>query len=192
MPWKKSDGTIVKIGKSWVDDNKIRHPTNWNIWTDAQKKAKGLTWEDPPKSEEPVDIRFYWGRKTDGSLIERSLTDIKAVDEDGKAVIDPLTGKQVIQLGLKSIWVAQTKATAQEKLNKHDWMITRKSEKGTAIPSDVTTYRDAVRTKCDSIETAINNCSNLTQFMALFDVPVDSNKIPTGDHAPIYDFPDEI
>ena len=191
MPWKKSDGTIVEIGKSWVDDNKIRHPTNWNIWTDAQKKAVGLTWEDPPASQEPFNTEFYWGRKEDGSLIERSLTDENQVDEDGKAVLDP-KGNQVVTLGLKSIWITQTKRTAQEKLNKHDWMIVRNAEKSTAIPSNITTYRDAIRTKCASIETAINNCSNLTQFMALFDAPVDSDGIPTGDPAPINDFPDEI
>ena len=191
MPWKKSDGTIVQIGKSWVDDNKIRHPSNWNIWTDAYKKSMGLTWEDPPKSSEAYDDKFYKGRKTDGTLIEKSLTDVNEVDADGKAIIDPETGKQMVTLGLKTIWVAQTKATAQEKLNKHDWMITRKSEKGTDIPSDVTTYRDAVRTKCASIETSINNCSSLADFIKLFDVPVDSDKIPTG-NAPIYDFPDEI
>jgi len=191
MPWKKSDGTIVQIGKSWVDDNKIRHPSNWNIWTDAYKKSMGLTWEDPPKSSEAYDDKFYKGRKTDGTLIEKSLTDVNEVDADGKAIIDPETGKQMVTLGLKTIWVAQTKATAQEKLNKHDWMITRKSEKGTDIPSDVTTYRDAVRTKCASIETSINNCSSLADFIKLFDAPVDSDKIPTG-NAPIYDFPDEI
>ena len=191
MPWKKSDGTIVQIGKSWVDDNKIRHPSNWNIWTDAYKKSMGLTWEDPPKSSEAYDDKFYKGRKTDGTLIEKSLTDVNEVDADGKAIIDPETGKQMVTLGLKTIWIAQTKATAQEKLNKHDWMITRKSEKGTDIPSDVTTYRDAVRTKCASIETSINNCSSLADFIKLFDAPVDSDKIPTG-NAPIYDFPDEI
>ena len=191
MPWKKSDGTIVQVGKSWVDDNKIRHPSNWNIWTDDYKKSMGLTWEDPAASEAPFDERFYLGRKTDGSLIEKSLVDVNAVDGDGKAILDLNTGKQVVNLGLKSIWVAQTKTTAQEKLNKHDWMITRKSEKGTDIPSDVTTYRDAVRTKCASIETSIKNCSSLADFIKLFDVPVDSDKIPTG-NAPIYDFPDEI
>ena len=173
MPWKKSDGTIVQNGKSWVDDNKITHPSNWNIWTDDYKKSMGLTWEDPPSSEAPFDERFYSGRKTDGSLI-------------GKAILDPNTGKQIINLGLKSIWGAQTKTTAQEKLNKHDWMITRKSEKGTAIPSDITTYRDAVRTKCASIETSINNCSSLADFMKLFDKPSDDT------NPPIYDFPDEI
>ena len=191
MPWKH-DGRTIQIGKSWVDDNKIRHPSNWNIWTDDYKKSMGLTWEDPPASEEPFSNIFYWGRKTDGSLIEKSLTDVNEVDGDGKAILDPITGKQVITLGLKSIWIAKTKEMAQEKLNKHDWMITRKAEKGTDIPSDVTTYRDSIRTKCTSIETAINNCSNLTQFMALFDAPVDSDNKPTGDSAPINDFPDEI
>ena len=191
MPWKKSDGTIVEIGKSWVDDNKIRHPSNWNIWTDDYKKSMGLTWQDPLASQEPFDTRFYWGRKEDGSLIERDLTDKKEVDEDGKALLDP-NGNQVITLGLKSIWITQTKRTAQEKLNEHDWMIVRNAEKSTAIPTDITTYRDAIRTKCASIETAINNCSNLTQFMALFDVPVDSDGNPTRDPAPINDWPDEV
>ena len=191
MPWKHN-GKIVKEGKAWTADDGTQHPAVWMRWSDSEKKTNGLTWEDPPASQEPFDNRFYKNRKTDGSLNERSLSDVNSVDTDGKAVIDPLTGKQMIELGLKSIWIAKTKEMAQEKLNKHDWMITRKAEKGTDIPSDVTTYRDSVRTKCTSIETAINNCSNLTQFMALFDEPVDSDNNPTGDPAPIYDFPDEI
>ena len=173
-------------GKAWIADDGTQHPATWSRWSDDEKKSKGLTWEDPPASEANYDNRFYSGRKTDGSLIERSLTDSNAVDENGKAVMDPITGKQVVELGLKSIWVAQTKETAQEKLNKHDWMITRKSEKGTDIPSDVTTYRDAVRTKCASIETAINNCTSLADFIKLFDIPSD------GSNPTIYDFPDEI
>ena len=191
MPWKHN-GKIIKEGKAWTADDGTQHPAVWMRWSDSEKKTNGLTWEDPPASQEPFDNRFYKNRKTDGSLNERSLSDVNSVDTDGKAVIDPLTGKQMIELGLKSIWIAKTKEMAQEKLNKHDWMITRKAEKGTDIPSDVTTYRDSIRTKCTSIETAINNCSNLTQFMALFDEPVDSDNNPTGDPAPIYDFPDEI
>ena len=191
MPWKHN-GREIRLGKSWVADDGTQHPATWSKWSDDEKKAKQLTWENPPASEELFDDKFYLGRQANGTLIERSLTDVNEVDGDGKAIIDPITGKQIVRLGLKSIWINQTKRTAQEKLNKHDWMITRNSEKGTAIPSDVTTYRDAVRTKCASIETAINNCSNLTQFMALFDAPVDSDNKPTGDPAPINDFPDEI
>jgi hypothetical protein len=186
MPWKKADGTYVETGKSWIDVNGVQHPAVWDRYTDDEKKSFGLTWEDAPASAEPVDTRFYWGRNTDGSLIERSLADINVVDSDGKAVTDPITGKQMIQIGLKSFYVAKTKTTAQEKLNKHDWIIVRNAEKSTAIPSDVTTYRDAVRTKCTSIETSINNCSSLADFIKLFDVPSD------GSNAPMNDWPDEI
>ena len=172
MVWKKSDGTPIYNGKSWVDDNNIRHPTNWSIWTDEQKKAKGLTWEDDPVVK-TFDNRFY-----------------DAVDVNGKAVIDIRTGKQMIQRGLKYLWIEQTKQTANSLLSKSDWQVTRKAEKGTAIASATSTYRDKVRTACDTIETNINNCSNLNEFKALFVVPVDSDGNPTG-NAPIYDFPDE-
>jgi len=190
MVWKYGD-FYLKEGKSWTETDGTKHPAQWMRWTDAEKKAKGLTWEDPPASAEPVDTRFYWGRNTDGSLIERKLADENSVDEDGNPINDPITGKQMVQLGLKSIWVTRTKETAQDKLNKHDWMIVRNAEKSTAIPSDITTYRDAIRTKCASIETNINNCSSLADFIKLFDTPVDSDGNPTG-NAPIYDFPDEV
>ena len=39
MVWKLSDGTIVNVGTSWVDSSKIRHPYNWGIWIDAEKKS---------------------------------------------------------------------------------------------------------------------------------------------------------
>ena len=191
MPWKKSDGTYIKEGKAWVGVDGTKYPSVWRRFSDDELKTFGLTWENPPASSEPVDNKFYLGRNSNGSLIEKSMTDVNAVDDDGKAILG-LDGKQMVTKGLKTVWIEKTKETAQKKLNKHDWMITRKSEKGTAIPSNVTTYRDAVRTKCDSIETAINNCSNLTQFMALFDTPVDSDGNPTGDNPPIFDFPDEI
>ena len=186
MPWKKKDGTIIKAGQGWTDDNNIVHPSNWMIWSDTYKKSVGLTWEDPPASEALFDNRFYWGRKKDGSLIERSLTDIKEVDSDGKAILDE-DGNQVVTKGLKTtIWIEKTKQDTNTILSKTDWMITRKTEKGTAIPDATTKYRDSVRTACNTIETKINNCSNLKEFIALFDSPANSD-----DNAPIYDFPKE-
>ena len=184
MPWKHN-GRTIKVGRSWVDDNKIRHPSNWIIWSDSAKKDKGLVWEDPPKSEAPFDNRFYRGRQTDGTLIEKSLTDVNLVDEEGNAVIDSITKKQAIQLGLKSIWITKTKENSNYLLSNTDWMVTRKAEKGTAIPDATTKYRDSVRTACNTIETKINNCSNLKEFMALFEAEKE------GDNAPIYDFPQE-
>ena len=183
MAWKHN-GRTIQVGKAWVSDDNTKYPRQWNNLTDAEKKSAGLVWEDDPVVE-TFDDRFYWAKD-----IERKLTDENVVDDDGKAVIDPITGKQVVQLGLKSIWIEQTKSKANSLLSKSDWEITRKAEKGTAIASATSTYRDKVRTACDTIETKINNCSNLKEFMALFDSPTDSDGNVT-DNAPINDFPNE-
>ncbi len=191
MPWKYN-GSTLKVGRAFTGTDGTKYPAVWMRYSDSEKAAIGITWEDPPASEAPYDNRFYWGRQTDGTLIPRSLTDVNEVDEDGKAVIDPLTGQQSVTKGLKTIYIEQTKRTANEKLSETDWYVTRKAEDSTTtIPSDVTTYRAAVRTKSGTIETAINNAANLTAFMALFDVPVDSDGNVTG-NAKINDWPDEI
>ncbi len=182
MPWKHNNKTI-KAGKAWSDKDGVQHPANWMIWTDPEKKDKGLTWEDEPDTS--FDNRFYWSKG-----VERSLTDILVTDENGEKVIDPMTGEQMVQIGLKTQYIAQTKQTANEMLSKTDWMIVRNAEKSTAIPEATTKFRDSVRTKCAEIETAINACSSLADFIKLFDTPVDKDGNPTG-NAPIYDWPTE-
>jgi len=184
MAWKHN-GRTIQIGKAWISDDNTKYPRQWGNLTDAEKKSAGLVWEDDPVVE-TFDNRFYWAKD-----VERKLDDVNEVDDDGKAVIDSMTGKQAVTLGLKSIWIAQTKTTANGLLASSDWYVTRKAEASTAIPSDISTYRSAVRTATATIEKKITDCADLDAFIALFDTPVDSNKQPTG-KAPIYDFPDEV
>ncbi len=186
MPWKYS-GRIIRVGKAWADNNGTSYPAVWNNYSADEKAAIGLTWEDEVAAH---DNRFYWGRNADGSLIPRSLTDINEVDEDGNPVNDA-DGNQLVTLGLKSNAIALAKTQAAGLLAPYDWYITRKSEKSTAIPSAVSTYRDAVRTACAAIETKITNAADLAAFIALYDAPVDSDGNPTG-NAPIADWPDAI
>ena len=183
MVWKYGD-VQLKAGKSWTDSDGTKHPNNWMIWSDEDKKGFGLTWQDDVDTS--YDNIFYWANG-----IERKLADENVVDDDGKAVIDPTTGKQMVQLGLKSIWITRTKTSANSLLASSDWYVTRKSESDVAIPSTITTYRTAVRTASKTIEDKINGCADLDAFKALFVVPVDSDDMPTG-NAPIYDFPDEV
>ena len=70
--------------------------------------------------------------------------------------------------GLKTVLIRQVKAQAEGILSKTDWYITRKAEKSTAIPSAITTHRDAVRTKQASMETAITNASNTAALETLY------------------------
>jgi hypothetical protein len=182
MAWLYN-GRTLKVGKSWSDGN-YKHPYNWaSAWSDEDKEQWGVTWQDDPDTS--YDSTFYWAKD-----VPRSLTDINAVDEDGDAILD-VDGNQVVTLGLKSIWVAQTKTSANSKLASSDWYVTRKAETDEAIPSTITKYRTAVRTASGTIETAINGCDDLDAFKALFVVPTDSDNNPTG-NAPIYDFPDEV
>jgi len=190
MPWKYAGG-ILREGKEFTGSDGTQYPKVWMRYSADEKKAIGITWEDPSASEAPFDNRFYLGRQSDGTLIEKKLADVNVVDDEGKVVNDPMTGKQMVTLGLKSVWVARTKRTANSKLAEHDWYVTRKAEKSTAIPSSVTTYRDSVRTKCAEIETALNGAANLTAFMALFDDTRNSDGVVTA-VAKINDWPEEI
>ena len=189
MPWKYN-GQTLKVGREFTGTDGTQYPKVWMRYSDSEKAAIGITWEDPPASEAPFDNRFYWGRQSDGTLIPRSLTDINEVDGDGDPLLDT-DGNQIVTPGLKTIWVAQTKRTANDRLAVHDWYVVRNAEKSTAIPSSVSTYRDAVRTKCGEIEAALNGASDLAAFMALFEDTRDSDDNVTA-VAKINDWPDEI
>ena len=91
---------------------------------------------------------------------------------------------------LKTASIANTKNTAGLLLSPTDWYVVRKAETTTAIPSNVTTYRTAVRTACASIEAKITVCKKLDDFIELHEVPR-KDGVPTG-NAPINDWPDEV
>lgn len=176
---------ILTLGKAWTDDDGFKHPYNWATeWSSDDLTKWGVSIQ--ADEDNSFDGRFYTSKD-----VEKSLTDSLIVDDNGDPVINLLTGKQDKNLGLKNFWIESTKQIANDKLNRTDWYITRKSEAGTAVPDAITTYRTAVRTSAATIETKINNCSDLAAFKLLFVVPVDSDDKPTG-NAPIYDWPDEV
>jgi len=179
----KYSGRIVRTGKAWTDNDGIQHPANWMVWDDATKAAKGLVWEDDPDNS--FDGRFYWS-----AGVAKSLDDVNEVDEDGNPLLDE-DGEQVVTLGLKSNAIATVKAQAGGLLAPTDWMVIKAAEvSGYTVPSATLTYRAAVRTASNTIEAAITAASDLDEFMALYDVPVDADGNPTG-NAPINDWPDE-
>jgi len=160
----KYSGRIIRAGKAWTDNDGIQHPSNWMLWDDATKTAKGLVWEDDPAS---FDGRFYWS-----AGVAKALDDV--TEEDG-----------TITKGLKSNAIATVKAQAAGLLAPTDWYVVRKSETGDAIPATISTYRAAVRTASGTIEAAITAAADLDAFMALYDAPEDGN-------APINDWPEEV
>ena len=82
--------------------------------------------------------------------------------------------------GLKTILIRQVKSDVERELNKTDWYITRKAEKNTAIPSSITTHRDALRSKQAEMETAITNASDTAALEVLY-TRNDDGVRPLGD-----------
>lgn len=180
MAWKYNN-RVIREGRSWTDDAGVKHPTNWGSWSTEDKTSAGLVWEDDPA---PFDSRFYWDADT-----PKALDDVNEVDENGDPLLDE-DGNQVVTKGLKSTFKAQVKAQAGGLLQDTDWYVIRNAESSTAVPSDVTTYRAAVRTASGTIESSIDACTTHAEFMALFDAPVDDDGNVTG-NAPIADWPEE-
>ena len=140
--------------------NDIQYPANWlRLSTAEEKTAIGITEVEDPKV---YDSRFYWG---DGTA--KTLTDKNEVDKNGDPVLDE-NGDQVVTLGVKSILKAQEKNIAGSLLAKYDWYVVRKAEKSTAIPTAITTYRDGVRTACDTREKEIDACSDTSALVTLY------------------------
>ena len=144
----------------------IHYPANWlRLSTAQEKKDLGITEVADPKN---YDSRFYYG---DGTA--KTLTDTNEVDENGDPVLDE-NGDQVVTLGVKSILKAQEKEVAGSLLAKYDWYIVRKAEKGTSIPSAISTFRDGVRTACDTREKEIDACADTAALVTLYGVTTDS------------------
>ena len=165
--WKHNGRTIREF-KSWTDDNGITHPRNWHIWSPSDKAAAGLTEVTP---ETPPDSRLYtWGYQADGVTISKtakSLTDVGLVDGDGNAVNDD-DGNQIMQPGVRSNLKAEVKSQQGSLLAQTDWAVVRKADKSTAIPSNIQTWRDAIRTKATAMESAIDGAANTDAVAALF------------------------
>ena len=180
MPWKYS-GRVIKVGKSWTNNDGITHPNTWGTWSDADKTAAGLTWEADPAT---YDNRFYWDAAT-----ERNIADVNETDDDGNAVLDD-DGNQVVTKGLKTLQKELVKRQAADKLSETDWMVIKAAEVSSySVPADVLTARAAIRTASNTIEASIDAAADHAAFRALFDVPTDDDGNPTG-NAPVNDWPE--
>jgi hypothetical protein len=203
-------GQTLRAGRGWKDENGVQHPSNWNIWSVEEKTAAGVT---EIVQESPPDSRLYtWSHNADGTVnsTAKSLTDIPLTDGTGEAIIgkdgnpeldingqprfdgtgDPIldgNGNERMFPGVKSTLKEEVNNQQGSLLDQTDWYIVRKADKGTAIPSNVQTWRDAIRTKGDAMVSAIDGAANTDAVAALFVVyESDGKTIKSGI---LYDWP---
>ena len=176
----KSDNSITRMlnGNKGITIGDNQYPRAiFSLWTESERNAINIytvTIDESKRKDEQWYINTNITYSFDGTNATGSYGDATA-----KAHADTLytaqdetdglgTEGDVRTEGLKTILIRQVKNDAERELNKTDWYVTRKAEKNTAIPSSITTHRDAVRTKQDSMETAITNASDTPALETLY------------------------
>jgi len=157
------DGSITKHLNSnrGLTIGDIQYPGDiFSKWTEAQRNAIGI-FEVIQNNAKKKDEEYY----INTNQIFTKWTQ-KQID-DGEAPAGADTDTVAVE-GLKTIKIRSVKLQAAGILKDTDWYIVRKADAGTAVPSAITTYRAAVRTKCAEMETAITNASNTPAIETLY------------------------
>ena len=174
-----TDGSIAKTfsGNRGLTIGDIQYPRDiFSKWTESQRNAIGI-FEIVQNNAKKKDEEYYINTNqtftydadagtvtaTYGDATAKAHADANATDADGNE-LDPV----VVIEGLKTIKIKNVKAQAANILQNTDWYIVRKADANTAVPSAITTFRAAVRTKCAAMETLITNASNTPAIETLY------------------------
>ena len=155
--------------------------------TEAERKSVGVY---EVIYGEQQDQRFYWVTGPSYRVNEtnqtveatytatpKALEDKEEVDQQGNPLYVKVLGvvdgepamvdssERLVTKGLKSQWIAQTKAAANSELAQTDWMVIRKAERNVEIPGGVMADRAAVLALCAEKEAAIAACTTVEQLM---------------------------
>ena len=160
----------------------VRYPAKiFSVWSMSELNAIGI-YEVITDSSNRKDEKWYintnesyafadnqvtksWGSATAKAHADTLWTAQDKTDDkipEGKDVGD------VAVKGLKTVLIEQLKSQVANELARTDWYITRNTEKSTAIPSNISTHRDNVRTKQASMETQILNASDTPALETLY------------------------
>ena len=147
--------------------------------TIAQREAQGV-YEVIYDNTNLKNPRYYWNGAESMVFANNAVTasyapatakdldDKNAVDKDGNNILDE-DGNQVIIAGLKTLFKNEVKALARGLLSPSDWYIIRKAEDaGSTIPSNIATYRAAIRTRSNEMETAIDGAADAEAMETLY------------------------
>ena len=175
------DGKITQMPKGnkgiTIGDN--QYPASiYTLWTETERNAIGIYTVEIDttnrKDEEwyiNTNITYAFGSGkvtgTYGTATAKAIADSDAVDAEGNKLKDE-NGNQIINEGLKTIKKRMIDNQCAGLLAPSDWMVVKATETGGTIDSGWKTWRASVRTKCNSMQTQIDNASDVDALAALF------------------------
>ena len=175
--------TSMPKGNKGVEINGIKHSADifTTKWTESERNAIGVYTIEIDntnlKDEEyyiNTDITYTFGSGkvtgTYGTATAKSLTDITWTQAQIDAGLAPSGAdtNTVATRGLKYNKKELIDNQCAGILAPSDWMVVKATETGTTMDSGWKTWRASVRTKCNSMQTQIDNAANVDAFAALF------------------------
>ena len=176
--------TSMPKGNKGVEINGIKHSADifTTKWTESERNAIGVYTVEIDntnlKDEEyyiNTDITYTFGSGkvtgTYGTATAKSLTDITWTQAQIDAGLAPSGAdtNTVATRGLKYNKKELIDNQCAGILAPSDWMVVKATETGTTMDSGWKTWRASVRTKCNSMQTQIDNAADVDALAALFE-----------------------
>ena len=159
--WKYGD-KIIRPGKGWIDDNGVRHPSNWHIWSKEEKakyNLKEIIEDSPPDSR-----LYFWSKDGNGKITSTAK---------------PLNDSEGV-VGLKTTLKNEVKKQQGSLLSQTDWAYIRHYDAGIDVPAKIETWRNAIRARATEMEEYIDKASDIDGIASLFesfDVDAEANSL---------------
>ena len=190
------DGKITQMpkGNIGIQIGDVKYPSQiYTLWSEAERNAIGIYTveidETNRKDEEwytntNITYAFSGGKVkgTYGTATAKKIADTLWTEQDktdGKIPSEEDVG-DVATRGLKFIKKEIINNQCEGILKHSDWRVVKATETGGTMDSGWKTYRASVRTKCNSMQTQIDNASDVDALAALFERN-ESGVRPLGD-----------
>ena len=177
-------GSITSFpkGNKGINIGDLQYPaTIFTLWTESERNAIGLytvETDNTNKKNEAWYINtnmtyaFSGGKVTGsyGTATAKPIADTLYTEQnktDGVIPSDKDVGDVAVE-GLKTIKKRMIDNQCAGLLAPSDWMATKAFEEGGDVESGWKTWRASVRTKCNSMQTQIDNAANVDALAALF------------------------
>ena len=178
------DGKITQMpkGNKGITLNGNQYPASiYTLWTEAERNAIGIYTieiDNTNKKDEEwyinTNITYAFGSGkvtgTYGTATAKKIADTLWTEQDktdGKIREGEDVGNVAVE-GLKTVKKRMIDNQCAGLLAPSDWMVVKATETGGTMDSGWKTWRASVRTKCNSMQTQIDNASDVDALAALF------------------------
>ena len=173
--------TSMPKGNKGVQIGDVKHPADifTTKWTESERNAIGVYAVEIDETNKKndgyyinTDITYAYDssakkvKGTYGTATAKSLDDVlftQADQDAGRGTKDALNYR-----GLKYLHKEIIDSQCATILAPSDWMVVKATETGEAMDSGWKTWRASVRTKCNSMQTQIDNAANVDALAALY------------------------